>query len=88
MRRKSRKFALLIGACAVALVVVGASSGAHNASKSGSAGKTLVFGTSADPVVLDGALVSDGESLRVIDQIFESLISLSRERPRSGPGWH
>ena len=48
MRRKSRKFALLIGACAVALVVVGASSGAHNASKSGSAGKTLVFGTSAD----------------------------------------
>ncbi|MBW3593104.1 MAG: ABC transporter substrate-binding protein [Actinobacteria bacterium] len=39
-------------------------------------GGTLVFGTAADPVVLDGALVSDGESLRVIDQIFETLIGL------------
>ena len=86
MRRKSRKFALLIGACAVALVVVGASSGAHNASKNGSAGKTLVFGTSADPVVLDGALVSDGESLRVIDQIFESLISLKPGTTKIRPG--
>jgi ABC-type oligopeptide transport system substrate-binding subunit len=37
---------------------------------------TLVFGTAADPVVLDGALVSDGESLRVIDQMFEGLVNL------------
>ncbi len=37
---------------------------------------TLVFGTSADPVVLDGALVSDGESLRAIDQMFEGLVGL------------
>src|SRR4051812_43729245 len=36
----------------------------------------LVFGTSSDPVVLDGALVSDGESLRVIDQMFEGLVGL------------
>mgnify|MGYP003380885691 CR=1 FL=1 len=34
-----------------------------------------MFGTSSDPVVLDGAYVSDGESLRVIDQIFETLVS-------------
>ncbi|CAN5290883.1 ABC transporter substrate-binding protein [soil metagenome] len=39
-------------------------------------GETLVFGTSADPVVLDGILVSDGESLRPIDQMFEGLVSL------------
>jgi peptide/nickel transport system substrate-binding protein len=39
-------------------------------------GETLVFGTSADPVVLDGILVSDGESLRAIDQMFEGLVSL------------
>lgn len=38
-------------------------------------GGTLVFGASADPVVLDGAFVSDGESLRVIDQIFETLVT-------------
>jgi len=37
---------------------------------------TLTFGTSADPVVLDGALVSDGESLRAIDQMFEGLVGL------------
>jgi peptide/nickel transport system substrate-binding protein len=39
-------------------------------------GATLTFGTSADPVVLDGALVSDGESLRAIDQITEGLVTL------------
>lgn len=37
---------------------------------------TMVFGTSADPVVLDGILVSDGESLRAIDQMFEGLVGL------------
>jgi peptide/nickel transport system substrate-binding protein len=40
------------------------------------ASATLTFGTSADPVVLDGALVSDGESLRAIDQMFEGLVTL------------
>ncbi|HSK14800.1 MAG TPA: ABC transporter substrate-binding protein [Gaiellaceae bacterium] len=40
-------------------------------------GGTLVFAGAADPVALDGALVSDGESLRVIDQIFEGLVTLS-----------
>ncbi|MDQ3957426.1 MAG: ABC transporter substrate-binding protein [Actinomycetota bacterium] len=39
-------------------------------------GATVTFGTSADPVVLDGALVSDGESLRAIDQMFEGLVTL------------
>ena len=42
----------------------------------GAEGGTLVFAGAADPVVLDGALVSDGESLRVIDQIFETLVGL------------
>jgi peptide/nickel transport system substrate-binding protein len=37
-------------------------------------GGTLVFAGSADPVVLDGALVSDGESIRPIIQIFEGLV--------------
>ncbi|MDQ3964321.1 MAG: ABC transporter substrate-binding protein [Actinomycetota bacterium] len=40
-------------------------------------GATMAFGTSADPVVLDGALVSDGESLRAIDQMFEGLVTLA-----------
>jgi peptide/nickel transport system substrate-binding protein len=44
----------------------------------GKTGGTLVFGASADPVSLDGAYVSDGESLRVIDQIFETLVTTKR----------
>ena len=42
----------------------------------GAEGGTLVFAGAADPVVLDGSLVSDGESLRVIDQIYETLVGL------------
>ncbi len=42
----------------------------------GATGGTLVFAGADDPVVLDGALVSDGESLRVIDQVFETLVGL------------
>ena len=45
----------------------------------------LVFGTAADPVVLDGALVSDGESLRAIDQIFEGLVTLKPGTTESYP---
>ncbi|MGH2699646.1 MAG: ABC transporter substrate-binding protein [Actinomycetota bacterium] len=50
--------------------------GGGDGAESGEATATLAFGTSADPVVLDGALVSDGESLRAIDQMFEGLVSL------------
>ena len=50
------------------------------------ASATLTFGTSADPVVLDGALVSDGESLRAIDQIFEGLVTLEPGTTEVVPG--
>ncbi|MFN2587396.1 MAG: ABC transporter substrate-binding protein [Actinomycetota bacterium] len=50
------------------------------------AGATLTFGTSADPVVLDGALVSDGESLRAIDQMFEGLVTLAPGGTEVVPG--
>ena len=52
----------------------------------GGGGGTLVFAGAADPVVLDGALVSDGESLRVIDQIYESLVSLKPGTTELEPG--
>ena len=38
------------------------------------AGGSMVFGASQDPVIIDGALISDGESSRVIDQVFEGLV--------------
>lgn len=36
---------------------------------------TLVFGASSDPVSLDGAYTSDGESARIQRQIFETLVT-------------
>jgi peptide/nickel transport system substrate-binding protein len=52
----------------------------------GEATETLAFGTSADPIVLDGALVSDGESLRAIDQMFEGLVTLEPGGTEVVPG--
>jgi peptide/nickel transport system substrate-binding protein len=86
---------LLVAMLALALVAAGCggdddeASGDTNAASTeggGASGGTLVFGTSSDPVVLDGALVSDGESLRVIDQIFETLVSLKPGTTELEPG--
>ena len=52
----------------------------------GTEGGTLVFAGASDPVVLDGALVSDGESLRVITQIFETLVALKPGTTEPEPG--
>ena len=57
----------------VALIVVAVAYGAR-AHKTAS--DTLVFASSADPVALDGALISDGESGRVMIQIYEGLVGL------------
>ena len=97
MRGKSLRFLLLLAALALALVAAGCGGddddeGAGGTGTEattdgeGATGGTLVFGTSADPVVLDGSLVSDGESLRVIDQIFETLVSLKPGTTELEPG--
>jgi peptide/nickel transport system substrate-binding protein len=54
-------------AAIAAIVVTAAQAG-------GRASTTMVFGTEADPALLDPALVQDGPSLRVTDQIFNSLV--------------
>ena len=54
------------------IVVLVAASTAGGASKSG----TLVFAGASDPTYLDPALVSDGESFRVTEQMFEGLVKL------------
>ena len=65
------------GALAVTLAGCGGDSNDDDSTDNGSSdtGGTLVFGSSADPVILDGAFVSDGESLRPIRQIFETLVT-------------
>ena len=86
MRKPVKLWALL-----VALLLVAAACGGDDDSDEGGGspaeeGATLSFGTSADPVVLDGILVSDGESLRAIDQIFEGLVTLKPGTTEVEPG--
>src|SRR5919106_4772880 len=76
VRGGSLKLVLLLLA-ALTLALVAASCGGDDDEGEGGEGGTLVFAGAADPVVLDGALVSDGESLRAIDQMFEGLVTLS-----------
>jgi len=75
----------------VALLMIAAACGGDTDTGGGGGGDaaegaTLVFGTSADPVVLDGALVSDGESLRAIDQMMEGLVTLDPGTTEVIPG--
>jgi peptide/nickel transport system substrate-binding protein len=60
--------------------------GTTTAETGGTEGGTLVFAGASDPVALDGALVSDGESLRVITQIFETLVALKPGTTEPEPG--
>ncbi len=71
MTRRIKLGLVLVAALAMVLAAT-AGAVAHR----GKAGGTLVFAGASDPVVLDGPLVSDGESLRVIDQIFQGLVGL------------
>jgi len=69
-----KKLALLAGLATLAILgMVAAASGGTSSKQASNA---LVFGAAADPVIIDGPLVSDGESLRVVDQIFQGLVGL------------
>jgi peptide/nickel transport system substrate-binding protein len=90
---KSLRFLLLLAALALALVAAGCGGDDDEEEGAGTAteaaeggGGTLVFAGAADPVVLDGALVSDGESLRAIDQMFEGLVTLELGGTEIEPG--
>jgi peptide/nickel transport system substrate-binding protein len=72
--------ALVLAACGGAESPSPSADGSQGASSApsagGTAGGTMIFGAPGDPAVLDGALVSDGESLRAIQQMCESLMKL------------
>ena len=74
MRAARPKAAIAVVAVA-ALAVAGCAESDRGDEGSGQSTKdTLVFGTAGDPKVLDPALASDGESLRVARQIYETLV--------------
>src|SRR5919109_249096 len=67
----------------LALFVVAAASGSSDRA---SQDDTLVFAASADPVVLDPAMISDGESFRATIQIYETLVSNVLGSTKLAPG--
>ena len=79
--RRGIKLALAL--TAVALV---AATAAFAAGTRSHASDTLVFGASADPVSMDGAVISDGESVRAIKQVLETLIAQAPGTTEPDPG--
>jgi len=72
VRAGKKKAGVALG---VVLVLTALVAGAHASKRATS---TIVFGTEADPALLDPSLVSDGPSLRATDQIFNSLVGFQR----------
>ena len=70
----------------VALVAFAAFVAAGTAGGASRALPTFVIAGAADPTYLDPALVSDGESFRVTEQIFEGLVSLKPGSTLVRPG--
>ena len=70
-------------ASVLALLVAAVASGSGNSPSQAST--TLVFAGAADPVVLDAALISDGESFRVVYQITETLVGLKPGTTKLAP---
>jgi len=79
-----KRLGTILPLAAMALVLVAGCGGDDGGG--GGGGGELVFGTASDPVVLDGALVSDGESLRALDQMFEGLVTLKEGSTEVVPG--
>ncbi|MEU4566273.1 ABC transporter substrate-binding protein [Micromonospora sp. NPDC023956] len=77
--RAPRSKAALAAVAAAALAVAGCAESDRGEDSGGSKKDTLVFGVAGDPKVLDPSFASDGESLRMARQVFETLV-----RPEEG----
>ncbi|HEX5511010.1 MAG TPA: hypothetical protein VFX41_04805, partial [Actinomycetales bacterium] len=76
--RTGRGLALL-GVAALALTTAACAQSERGSNKgqgqgTGQSGGTFVFAASSDPVMLDPAFASDGETFRVARNIFEGLV--------------
>lgn len=77
-----------IAAIAVAALAVAGCAESNRDDKSGGSKKdTLVFGVAGDPKVLDPSFASDGESLRVARQVFETLVRPEEGGTKVTPAW-
>ncbi|MDP9867467.1 MULTISPECIES: ABC transporter substrate-binding protein [Streptosporangium] len=81
--------AVIVGtALAVSTAACGGGGGAEPGATATDAakGSTLIFASSADPSILDPAYHSDGESSRVTNQIFETLVATEKGGTGIVPG--
>ncbi|MFT8319083.1 MAG: ABC transporter substrate-binding protein [Sporolactobacillus sp.] len=72
---KKKYLSLVLSLIVVLALALSGCSGGSSSKSSNSAGKTLVFGRGADTTSLDPAVVTDGESFRVTQNIFDTLVS-------------
>ena len=90
MRNVRRRGVVALGLAGLLVGTAACGGGGGSGSGTGDGGDdgggTLVFGTSADPVSMDGAYVSDGESLRVVRQLFETLVTTEQGGTEIVPG--
>lgn len=80
MERKSLLVFLLIVVLTIGVVEL-----AFGASEDNKYGETLVFGRGADAVRLDPADVTDGESVKVLTNVFEGLVQFKENSTEVGP---
>lgn len=85
MRPSRRKAAIAVTAVAV-LAAAGCAESERDGSGGAAVKDTLVFGVAGDPKVLDPSFASDGESLRVARQIFETLVRPEEGGTKPSPG--
>lgn len=76
---------MLVAALTVLAVALAGCSGGEGSKSSGNA-DTLIFGRGADTTSLDPATVTDGESLRVTHNIYETLVSYKGQTTELEPG--
>lgn len=80
----------IISVFILSIALAGCSSSSNKGggkSGSGSSGKeVLIYGRGADTTSLDPAVVTDGESLKVTNQIYDTLVNYKGQTTEVGPG--
>ena len=74
-----------VGVIAAAALTLAACGGDDDGDTQSGGGGTMVFAGSGDPIILDPAYISDGESARVAFQIYETLVTSIEGTTEIGP---
>jgi peptide/nickel transport system substrate-binding protein len=85
-RSSLRMLAALATLALLATACGGGDAGGEAGGEEGGQGGTFVFAQASDPTSMDAALISDGESSRVVNQIFEGLVGTKEGSLETEPG--